>query len=64
MTADAWQKCRDLCYPITYNVIWANQMTESFEYPWLWALEMFDVTSFPAILSGIRRHFKFYRYIN
>ena len=25
---------------------------------------MFDVTSFPAILSGIRCHFKFFRYFN
>ena len=25
---------------------------------------MFDVTSFPAILSGIGRHFKFCRYFN
>jgi len=25
---------------------------------------MFDVTSFPAMLSGIGRHFKFCRYVN
>jgi len=32
---------------ITYNVILANQKTESFEYHWLRALAMFDVMSFP-----------------
>jgi len=51
-------------YAITYNVIWENQKTESFEYHWLRALAMFDVTSFPAILSGIERHFKLCRYVN
>jgi len=34
-----------------------------FEYHWLRALAMFDVTSFLAILSGIGRHFKFCRYV-
>ena len=58
MTSDARQKHQNLCHAITYNVIWANQKTESFEYHWLPALAMFDVTSFCAILSGIRRHFK------
>jgi len=63
MTSNAWQKRGNLLYAITY-VIWANQTTESFKYHRLQALEMFDVTSFPAILSGIRRHLKFYRYGN
>ena len=57
------KKCGNLRYAITY-VIWANQKNESFEYHWLCALAMFDVTSFPAILSGIQRHFKFCRYNN
>jgi len=56
MTSDT-QKCENLCYAITYNIILANQKTESFEYHWLGALAMFDITSFPDILSGIRRHF-------
>ena len=59
MTSDTQQKCGKLRYTMTYNVIWANQKTESFEYHWLRALAMFDVTSFPAILSGIGQHFKF-----
>ena len=36
----------------------------TFQYHWLRALAMFDITSFPAILSGIGRHFTFYRYVN
>ena len=59
MTSDTQQKCGNLRYTMTYNVIWANQKTESFEYHWLRALAMFDITSFPAILSGIGHHFKF-----
>jgi len=58
MTSDARQIHGNLRYAMTNNVIWANQKTESFECHWLRALAMFDVTSFPAILSGIRRHFK------
>jgi len=54
---DNRQKRGNLRYAITYNIIWVNQ-TESFEYHWLRTLAMFKVTSFPAILSGIRRHFK------
>ena len=61
LTSDARQKCGNLRYIITYIAIWANQKTESFEYQWLHALEIFDVMSFPAILSGIGRHFKFCR---
>jgi len=53
-------KCGNLLYAITY-VIWANQKTESFEYHCLRALAMFDETSFPAILLGIGRQFKFCR---
>jgi len=41
MTSDTRQKCRNLRYAITYNVIWANQKTESFEYDWLLALANF-----------------------
>jgi len=62
MTYDGWQKCGNLCYAIMYNVNWANQKTETFEYYWVCALAMFDVISFPSILSGIWRHFKF-RYV-
>ena len=64
--ADARQKRGNLHYAIRYSahVIWANQKTESFKYHWFRALAMFDVTSFPAILSGIGRHFKFCRYVN
>ena len=51
MTSRARPKCRNLCYAIMYNVILANQMTESFEYHWFRPLAMFKVTSFPAILS-------------
>ena len=64
MTSDAWQKCGNIRYATTYIVIWAYQKTESFEYHWLHTLAMFDVTSFPAILSDIRRHFRFFRYVN
>jgi len=46
------------------NVIWAIQKTESFEYHWLHALSMFDVTSFSAILSSIWRHFMLCWYVN
>jgi len=38
MTADAWQKCGNVRYAITY--IWANQKSKSFEYHWLRALAM------------------------
>jgi len=57
--SDARQKCGSLRYATTNNMIWANQKSESFEYHWLHALVRFDVTSFPAILLGIRHHFKF-----
>jgi len=63
-TSNAWQKCGNLLYAITYNVIWANHKTESFEYHWLHTLAMFDVTSFAAIMLGIGPHFKFCRYVN
>jgi len=64
MTSDARQKGGNLRYAIAYNVIWANQKTESFEYHWLHELAMFDITSFPAILTGIESHFKLCRYVN
>jgi len=51
-------KTREFTLRHNVHVIWANQKTESFEYHWLRTLAMFDVTSFPAILSGIGRHFK------
>ena len=51
-----------LCHNLQCH--WANQETESFEYHWLHACAMFDVTKFPAILSGIGHHFKFCRYVN
>jgi len=51
-------------YTITYNIIWANQKTKSFEFHWLRALSRFYITCFPAILSGIGRHFKFCQYVN
>ena len=51
-------------YAIMYNVIWAKQKTESFEYHWLQALTMFAVMSFLAILLCIGRHFKFCRNVN
>jgi len=47
-----------------YNVIWANQKTDFFKHQWLRTLVMFDVMNFPAILLGIKRHFKFCWYIN
>jgi len=62
MTSDARQKTQE--FTLCQNVIWANQKTESFEYHWLRALAMFDVKSFPTILSGIGRHFKLCRYVN
>jgi len=34
MTSAARQKRGNLRYAITYNVIWANQKTKSFEYHW------------------------------
>ena len=58
MTSDASQKGGNSRYAITYNVICANQKTGSFVYHWLRAL----ATSFPAIFSGIGRHFK--RFVN
>jgi len=64
MTFDARQKCGNLRYAITYNVIWANYKTESFEYHWLRALAKFDMTSFPTILLSIGRHFKLCQYDN
>jgi len=64
MTSDARQNCASLRFAIMNNVIWANRKTESFEYLWLRELVMFDVTSFPTILLGIGRHFKFCRYGN
>ena len=64
MTSDAQHKRGNLRFAITYSVIWANQKTELFEYHWLRALAMFDAMSFPAILLGIGRHFKFCRYVN
>jgi len=64
MAAYARQKCGNLRYAITYNVIWANQRTESFERHWLRALAMFDVTRFSTILSGVGRRFIFYQYVN
>jgi len=39
-------------YFITYNVIWANQKSESFVYPWLHKLAMFDVICFPAFVGA------------
>ena len=41
-------KDRKLCYVIMHNIIWANQKTESFLFPWPCAHAMFDVTCFPA----------------
>jgi len=41
------EKRGNLRYVVTYNAILTNQKTESFEYHWLRALVMFDVTSFP-----------------
>jgi len=64
MTSDARQKTRELRYAITYNVIWANQKTETFLHIWLRALAMFEVTTFPVILLGTGGHFKFCRYVN
>ena len=64
MTSYARQKCGNLHYAILYNLIWTNQRTESFEYHWLRALPMFDITRFSAILSGIGRLFIFCRYVN
>jgi len=57
-------KTRNLCYALAYNIIWANQKTKSFDYHWLCALAMFNVTSFPAILSDIGRNFKFCCLVN
>ena len=51
-------------YAITLNVILVNLNTEPFEYHQLSALAKSDGTSFPAIVSGIGRHFKFCRYVN
>jgi len=44
-------KSRDLRYVLTYNVIWANQNTDSFVYRWLRALAMIEVTRFPAFVG-------------
>ena len=54
MTSDAQQKGANLRNAII-NVIWVNQKTGSFVYHWFRAL----ATSFPAIFSGIERHFKY-----
>jgi len=43
---------------ITYNVIQANQKTESVVYRWLRVLIMFDITRFPAFCQSIGCHFK------
>ena len=64
----AWNgitKCGNLSYAITYNLIRANQMTESFEYLSL-VTRSCNVwhANFPAILSGIGRLFKFCQCVN
>ena len=41
-----------LNYVITY-IIWANQKIGSFVYRWLHALEMFEVTCFPAFVEAL-----------
>jgi len=41
-----------------------GQSEENWVYCWLRAHAMFDVTSFPAILSGIRLYIKFCWYLN
>jgi len=64
MTSAARQKRGNLRYAITYNVIWANQKTESVEYHRLRALAMFKIMNFFANSLGIGRHFKFCRYVN
>jgi len=57
-------KLREFTLRHNDNVIWANQKTESFEYHWLRALAIFNVTSFSATLSCNGHHFKFCRYVN
>ena len=37
---------------ITHNIVWANQNTKSFVYPWLRTLAMFDVMCFPAFVGA------------
>jgi len=44
-----WQKAG--IYVIGYNVIWANQKTESYVYRWLRALALFNVTRFSAFVG-------------
>jgi len=34
------------------HVLWANQKSESFEYHWLRALAMLDISSFLSIFVG------------
>ena len=43
---------------ITHIIIWANQKTESFEFPWLQALAIFDIMLFSRICCNIGCHFK------
>ena len=52
------------CVIVKYNVIPANQKIESIEYHWLCTLAIFDVASFPAILSIMGHHCKFCQYVN
>jgi len=40
-----------LCNVRTHNVIWADEMTESFVYRWQHAPAWFDVTCFPQLLE-------------
>jgi len=54
MMSDARQKRGNLSNAILYNVIWANKKTESFEYHWLCAFAMFDVTSFASDIQTIQ----------
>jgi len=43
----------NLHYVIKYNVIWANQKTESFVYHWLCPLAKFDRMCFPAFVGAL-----------
>jgi len=53
MTSNARQKCGNLRYAITYNVIWANQKTESFEVHWFMRTCNVCITSFSAMCRAL-----------
>ena len=56
MMLDALTKGGKQCNVIMYDIIWANQITKTFVYPWQKALAMFDETCFPTFVGIFVKH--------